>query len=39
MNPVLTEAHRIEPDVKARVARAFNAMITWAGGTPSAFFA
>jgi hypothetical protein len=39
MNPALTGAHRIEPDVKATVARAFTAMITWAGGAPPAFFA
>jgi hypothetical protein len=39
MNPALTGAHRIEPDGKATVAHAFNAMITWAGGAPPAFFA
>jgi hypothetical protein len=38
MNPALTGAHRIELDVKATVARAFNAMITWAGRAPPAFF-
>jgi hypothetical protein len=39
MNPPLTRAHRIEPDVKATMARAFTAMITWAGGAPRAFSA
>jgi hypothetical protein len=39
MNPTLTEVHRIESDVKATVARAFDAMITWAGAAPPAFSA
>ena len=39
MNPALTEAYRIESDFKATVARAFDAMITWAGGVPSALSA
>jgi len=36
MNLALAGAHRIEPDVKAAVARAFNA---WAGGAPPEVFA
>ncbi len=35
----LTEADRIEPDVKATVVRAVDAMITWVGGVPPAFSA
>lgn len=39
MNPALTGTHQIESDFKATVARAFDAMITWAGGAPPAFSA
>jgi hypothetical protein len=39
MNPAPTEVHRVEPDVDATAACAFDAVITWAGLALPAFSA